>query len=96
MSAVPGAAASAASAATPSSRIGDALLDHFDRAPYGLVLVGGDRKIMRVNDAMAQLTGTSVTSVVGTSLRGFLSTDSPFDLEDRLFEEVAASGSWFG
>ena len=96
MSAVPGAAASAASAATPSSRIGDALLDHFDRAPYGLVLVGGDRKIIRVNDAMAQLTGTSVTSVVGTSLRGFLSTDSPFDLEDRLFEEVAASGSWFG
>ena len=96
MSAVPGAAPSAASAATPSSRIGDALLDHFDRAPYGLVLVGGDRKIVRVNDAMAQLTGTSATSVVGTSLRGFLSTDSPFDLEDRLFEEVAASGSWFG
>jgi signal transduction histidine kinase len=96
MSAVPGAAASATSAATPSTRIGDALLDHFDRAPYGLVLVGADRKIVRVNDAMAQLTGTSATSALGTSLRGFLSTDSPFDLEDRLFEEVTASGSWFG
>jgi signal transduction histidine kinase len=92
MSAVPG----APSPASQGARTGEALLDHFDRAPYGFVLVGGDRKIVRVNDAMAQLTGASAASLVGSSLRGFLSTDSPFDLEDRLFDEVASSGSWFG
>lgn len=93
MCAVPGAAAPAS---TPSTRAGEALLEHFDRAPYGLVLLGGDRKILRVNDAMGQLTGTSAASLLGSSLLVFLSTDSPFDLEDRLFEEVASSGSWFG
>jgi signal transduction histidine kinase len=51
---------------------------------------------VRVNDAMAQLAGASASSLAGSSLRGFLSSDSPFDLEDRLFDEVASTGSWFG
>lgn len=92
MSALPRAAVPAG----PSSGLDGALLEHFDRAPYGLVLIGADRKIVRVNDTMAQLAGASVSSLVGSSLRGFLSTDSPFDLEDRLFDEVSSTGSWFG
>ena len=92
MSVAPG----ATSPSTHGARTGEALLEHFDRAPYGLVLLGGDRKILRVNDALAQLTGTSAASLLGSSLLVFLSTDSPFDLEDRLFEEVASTGSWFG
>jgi signal transduction histidine kinase len=87
-------------AATPAGSVspglGEALYHHFDRAPYGLVLIGADRRILRVNDAMSQLAGANASSLVGSSLRGFLSSDSPFDLEDRLFDEVASSGSWFG
>ncbi|HET9252538.1 MAG TPA: ATP-binding protein [Candidatus Eisenbacteria bacterium] len=86
----------AGSTARPADPLGDALLEHFDRAPYGLFLIGADRKIVRVNDAMAQLAGATKVALVGASLRGFLSTDSPFDLEDRLFDEVASTGSWFG
>jgi signal transduction histidine kinase len=83
-------------AGATASGLGEALLHHFDRAPYGLVLIGPDRRILRVNDAMAQLAGASASSLAGSSLRGFLSSDSPFDLEDRLFDEVASTGSWFG
>ena len=90
------ASTAAGSIARPAAPLANALLDHFDRAPYGLVLIGAERKIVRVNDAMAQLAGASAASLVGASLRGFLSTDSPFDLEDRLFDEVARTGSWFG
>lgn len=79
-----------------SNGLDGALLEHFDRAPYGLVLIGADRRIVRVNDAMAQLAGASAAALVGSSLRGFLASDSPFDLEDRLFDEVASTGSWFG
>jgi signal transduction histidine kinase len=83
-------------AGAAGSGLGEALLHHFDRAPYGLILIGPDRRILCVNDAMALLAGASASSLVGSSLRGFLSSDSPFDLEDRLFDEVANTGSWFG
>ena len=84
-------------AAVSIPHVGDALLQHFDRAPFGLLLLGEDRKILRVNDAMLQLAGISASSLLGFSLRRlFLSADAAFDLEDRLFEEVAQSGGWHG
>ncbi len=76
--------------------VGDALLMHFDRAPFGLLLLGEDRRILRANDAIAQLAGMPAASLLGFSLRRFLSSDAAFDLEDRLFDEVAASGGWHG
>jgi len=77
-------------------RASDALLEHFDRAPIGLLLLGADRKVLRANDAISQITGISATLLVNSSLRRFLSADAPIDLEDRVFEEVARSGSWLG
>ena len=76
--------------------VGAALLQHFDRAPFGLLLLGEDRRILRVNEALAQLAGTPAASLLGYSMRRFLSSDAAFDLEDRLFDEVAQSGGWHG
>ena len=77
-------------------RASDALLEHFDRAPIGLLLLDADRKVLRGNDAVAEITGISAPLLVNSSLRRFLSADAPFDLEDRVFEEVARNGSWLG
>jgi len=77
-------------------RASDALLEHFDRAPIGLLLLSGDRKVLRANDAISHITGISAQLLVNSSLRRFLSAEAPFDLEDRVFEEVARSGSWLG
>ncbi|HEX5029947.1 MAG TPA: ATP-binding protein [Candidatus Eisenbacteria bacterium] len=76
--------------------VGDALLQHFDRAPFGLLLLGEDRRILRVNEALAQLAGTPAASLLGYSMRRFLSSEAAFDLEDRLFDEVAQAGGWHG
>ena len=77
-------------------RASDALLEHFDRAPVGLLLLGADRKVLRANQAISTITGISAPLLVNSSLRRFLSTEAPFDLEDRVFEEVARTGSWLG
>ncbi|MGH7682318.1 MAG: PAS domain-containing protein, partial [Candidatus Eiseniibacteriota bacterium] len=76
--------------------LGEALLEHFDRSPVGLLLLDGARKILRANDAMAQLTGINPSLLRDSSLRRFLSNDAPLDLEDRVFEELARSNYWLG
>jgi len=76
--------------------LGDALAEHFERAPVGMMLLGADRKILRANEAMAALTGIQVSIMPGSPLRRILSSDAAFDLEDRIFEEVALSGRWLG
>jgi PAS domain S-box-containing protein len=76
--------------------LGDALLEHFDRAPVGLFLLDGDRKILRANDAMAQLTGINPSLLRDSSIRRFLSSEAPLDLEDRIFEELIRSHYWLG
>src|SRR5882672_8226307 len=82
------------SAAVPM--LGEALLEHFDRAPIGLFLLDGDRKIVRANEALAQLTGISTSILRESSLRRFLSSDAPLDFEDRIFEELGRSNQWHG
>jgi PAS domain S-box-containing protein len=77
-------------------RLGEALAEHFERAPIGMMLLGEDRKIVLANEALAALTGIAVSIMPGSPLRRFLSSDSPFDLEDRVFGEVAATGRWLG
>jgi PAS domain-containing protein len=86
----------ALTAAASIPNVGSALLQHFDRAPFGLLLLGEDRRILRVNEALAQLAGVPAASLLGFSMRRFLSSDAVFDLEDRLFDEVARSGGWQG
>jgi signal transduction histidine kinase len=76
--------------------VGDALLEHFDRAPIGLLLLGQDRKVLRANETLTNLTGISSSVLSESTLRRFLSSDAPYDLEDRIFEEVAQSGHWLG
>ncbi len=76
--------------------LGEALAEHFERAPIGMMLLGEDRKIVLANEAMAALTGIAVSIMPGSPLRRFLSSDAPFDLEDRIFEEVVVSGRWLG
>jgi hypothetical protein len=53
----------AAAASIPN--VGSALLQHFDRAPFGLILLGEDRRILRVNEALAQLAGIPAASLLG-------------------------------
>ena len=84
---------------SPSAGIasmGDALLEHFDRAPIGLFLLDGDRKILRANEAMSQLTGITPSILRDSSLRRFLSSDAPLDLEDRIFDELHRTHFWLG
>src|SRR5204862_6300645 len=73
-----------------------ALLEHFDRAAIGLILMGRDRKVLRANEAVTSLTGITSSVLSDCTLRRFLSSEAPYDLEDRIFEEVASSGHWLG
>lgn len=77
-------------------RAGDALLEHFDRAPIGLVLLASDRTILRANVAMATITGLAPSVLTGSPFGRFLSSDAPLDLEERLFEDVDHTGHWLG
>ena len=76
--------------------IHDVLIDHFDRAPVGMILFAEDRTILQVNRAVAEHTGLAPGILRGAPLRRFLFSDSPEGLEDRIFEEVALNGSWLG
>ncbi|HKW51842.1 MAG TPA: ATP-binding protein [Candidatus Eisenbacteria bacterium] len=82
------------SAAIPM--VGEVLLEHFDRAPIGLFLLDGDRKIIRANEALAQLTGIGASILHDSSLRRLLSADAPDDLEDRIFDELSRANYWEG
>ena len=82
------------SAAIPM--VGEAFLEFFDRAPIGLFLLDGDRKIIRANEALAELTGIAASILPDSSLRRLLSPEAPLDLEDRVFEELSRSNQWDG
>ena len=70
--------------------------DHFDRAPIGMLLLGEDRRILTVNQALALFTGINASVLSGSSLGRFLWSDSAADLENRIFEEVDRDGRWLG
>ena len=74
----------------------DALQQHFESAPIGMLLLSGDRTIVRANVAMSTISGLQPAILSGSPFRRFLSTDAPFDLEDRIFEEMERSGRWLG
>jgi PAS domain S-box-containing protein len=74
----------------------EALIEHFDRAPMGMFLLDADRRFLSANEAFSRLTGVNPSILAGSSLRRFLSSEAPLDLEDRIFDEVAAEGRWLG
>ena len=76
--------------------LGDALREHFDRAPTGMILLGNDRRILAVNEALSKLAGISASILPGSHLSRFLWSDEAGDLEDRIFTEVDRDGRWIG
>ena len=76
--------------------IGDVLAEHFEHAPVGLLLFAADRTILHANRAVVEHTGLAPGILRGAPLRRFLSSESPEELENRIFEEVAANGAWLG
>ncbi len=74
----------------------DALQQHFEGAPVGMLLLAGDRSILRANETMSSITGLAPAILAGSPFRRFLSTDAPLDLEDRIFEELEHAGRWVG
>lgn len=80
---------------TPSGR-SDALAQHFDRCPTGMFLLDVERRFLAANEAFSRLTGVNASILAGSTLRRFLSSEAPLDLEDRIFNEVSAEGHWLG
>ena len=75
---------------------GDALEEHFQNAPIGMLLLAEDHTILRANEALAQTTGMAPGILAGSPFGRFLSNEAPLDLEDRIFEELEHSGRWLG
>jgi len=75
---------------------GDALREHFDHAPIGMLLLAGDRTIVRANETMSTVSGLSPAILAGSPFRRFFSSEAPLDLEDRIFEELEHTGRWLG
>src|SRR3989475_986243 len=85
--------------ASPSAQIpglGEALREHFDRAPVGQILLDKDRRILAVNETLSKLAGISLSVLPGSNLRRFLWSQEAGDLEDRIFVEVDRDGRWIG
>ncbi|HKQ19460.1 MAG TPA: ATP-binding protein, partial [Candidatus Eisenbacteria bacterium] len=74
----------------------EALLEHFDRAPIGMLMLAKDRTILRANETIATITGLTPSILAGSPFRRFLSSDAPLDLEERIFEDLEHSGKWLG
>src|SRR5256885_15937645 len=58
---------------SPSANIpglGEALREHFDRAPVGILLFGNDRRIVAANGALAKVSGIAAGVFSGGRLRG--------------------------
>ncbi|TMQ48177.1 MAG: PAS domain S-box protein [Candidatus Eisenbacteria bacterium] len=84
---------------SPSANIpglGEALREHFDRAPVGILLFGNDRRIVAANEALAKLSGIAAVILPGSHLRRFLWSEEAGDLETRIFEEVDRDARWIG
>src|SRR2546422_11722764 len=76
--------------------LGEAMREYFERTPVGQILLGGDRRILAVNEALSNLSGISASILPGSFLRRFLWSEDAGDLEDRIFLEVDQSGRWIG
>lgn len=76
--------------------LGEALQEHFERTPVGMVLLGPDRRILAVNEALAALAGINASILPGSFLRRFLWSEAANDLEDRIFAVVEGEGRWIG
>jgi PAS domain S-box-containing protein len=83
-----------ASAQVPG--LGEALRENFDRSHVGSILLGADRRILAVNEALSNLAGISASILPGSFLRRFLWSEEAGDLEDRIFQEVDQDGRWIG
>ncbi|HYQ96336.1 MAG TPA: ATP-binding protein [Candidatus Eisenbacteria bacterium] len=84
---------------SPSAQIsglGEALREHFDRAPVGQILLDKDRRILAVNETLSKVAGISVSVLPGSNLRRFLWSQEAGDLEDRIFVEVDRDSRWIG
>jgi len=73
---------------------GEALVQHFERSPVGLILFGPDRSIVAANPATLELTGLSSAILHGAKLHRFLAAEAPERLEARIFDEVDETGRW--
>ena len=76
--------------------LGEALRENFERVPVGHILLGADRRILAVNEALARLAGINVSILPGSFLRRFLWSEEAGDLEERIFGEVDHDGRWIG
>jgi PAS domain S-box-containing protein len=76
--------------------LAEALRAYFERAPVGMILLGKDRRIFAVNEALSGLAGINASILPGSFLRRFLWSEEAGDLEDRIFEEVDRDGRWIG
>lgn len=74
----------------------EALLEHFDHAPIGMLMLAQDRTILRANETIVAITGLTPSILAGSPFSRFLSSDAPLDLEDRIFEDLQHSGKWLG
>jgi len=84
------------SASAQIQGLGEALREHFDRSPVGMLLLGIDRRIIAVNDALSKLAGISASILPGSFLRRFLWSEEAGDLEERIFLEIDREGRWIG
>ncbi len=76
--------------------VGEAMREHFERTPVGQILLGKDRRILAVNEALSKLAGINASILPGSFLRRFLWSEEAGDLEDRIFQEVDRDGRWIG
>ena len=83
-----------ASALVPG--LSEALRENYERVPVGHILLGADRRILAVNEALSRLAGISASILPGSFLRRFLWSEEAGDLEERIFEEVDRDGRWIG
>src|SRR5262245_41340768 len=84
------------SALTNIEKLGEVLREHFQTSPIGMLLLGEDRRILVANEAVGRMTGITAAILPGSSFRRFLWSDSPSDLEERVFEDVDREGRWLG
>ncbi len=83
-------------AAAQIAGLGEAMREYFERTPVGQILLGKDRRILAVNEALSKLAGISASILPGSFLRRFLWSEEAGDLEDRIFLEVDRDGRWIG
>src|SRR6267378_7248815 len=76
--------------------LGEAMREYFERTPVGQILLGKDRRILAVNEALSKLAGISASILPGSFLRRFLWSEEAGDLDDRIFQEVDRDGRWIG